>query len=102
MRPFLQSQNVSDETLIKEMNMAITAENERISKLSARKGVRKPTQIAVAVTEVTTGKPATQETRKRKQDASIASLQEVRADVASSKEAINTKQENKSASRKSA
>ena len=90
MRPFLQSPNVSDETLIREINIAMTAENERLSKLDARKRVTKPSQIAVAATEVSTGKPAAQETKKGKQDVLIASLQEVRADVASLKQAMTT------------
>ena len=101
MRPFLQSPNVSDETLIREINTAMTAENERLSKLSARKRVTKPNQLAVAATEVSTGKPATQETKKGKQDVLIASLQEVRADVASLKQAMTTtRAENESRSKR--
>ena len=101
MRPFLQSPNVSDETLIREINTAMTAENERLSKLSARKRVTKPNQLAVAATEVSTGKPATQETKKGKQDVLIASLQEVRADVASLKQAMTTpRAENESGSKR--
>ena len=90
MRRFLQSPNVSDETLMREINIAMTAENERLAKLGARKRVTKPSQIAVAATEVSTGKPAAQETKKGKQDVLIASLQEVRADVASLKQAMTT------------
>ena len=100
MRPFLQSPNVSDETLIREINVAMTAENERLSKLSAKKRVTKPNQIAVAATEASTSKPKTKETKKGKQDVLITSLQEVRADVASLKQAMTTRAEKESDSKR--
>ena len=45
LRPFLQDQRLSDDNLIKELNLAVAAENERASKMSTRKKAPKPVQI---------------------------------------------------------
>ena len=61
MRPIFQSPAVTDEMLIREMNTAVTAESERISKFVARKrSVRTAQTAPIAILE------APQETRPSK------------------------------------
>ena len=92
MRPIFQSPSVTDEMLIREMNTAVTAESERISKFVARKR-----SVRTAQTAPIAASDAPQETRPSKskeQNASkpnplIASLEEVKADIAMIKQSIN-------------
>ena len=102
-RPFLQMSNVADELLIREINTATTTESERSTKLGTRKRVTKSSQVSVATaleaSELPPQKP--KEVKSAKQSNLLESLEAVKADVAMIKEAINAKQENKSAPRKS-
>ena len=88
--------------LIREMNTAVTAESERISKYVARKCSARTAQTApIAVSD------APQETRlskSKEQNASkpnplIDSLEEVKADIAMIKQSINVNSENKNVPR---
>ena len=104
MRPIFQSPSVTDEMLIREMNTAVTAESERISKFVARKR-----SVRTAQTAPIAASDAPQETRTSKskeQNASkpnplIASLEEVKADIAMIKQSINVNSENKNGPRRS-
>ena len=104
MRPIFQSPSVTDEMLIREMNIAVTAESERISKFVARKR-----SVRTAQTAPIAASDAPQETRPSKskeQNASkpnplIASLEEVKADIAMIKQSINVNSENKNVPRRS-
>ena len=104
MRAKFQSPAVTDEMLIREMNTAVTAESERISKFVAQKSSVRTAQTApIAVSD------APQETRPSKskeQIASkpillIASLEEVKADIAILRQSINVNSENKNVPRRS-
>ena len=104
MRPIFQSPAVTDEFLIREMNTAVTAESERISKFVARKRSVKTAQtapIAVSDTpqETTPSKP--KEQNASKPNPLIVSLDEVKADIAMIKQSINVSSENKNMSRRS-
>ena len=87
MRPYLEVPSVSDETLIREMNIAMTTENERSSKFGARRRPPKQNQISVLATEVV-DKQTTKETKVNKKDTLLASLEAVQADVVMIKEAM--------------
>ena len=104
MRPIFQVPAVTDEMLIREMNTAVTAESERMSKFVTRKrSVRTAQTAPIAISD------APQDTRPSKskeQNASkpnplIASLEEVKADIAMIKQSINVNSENKNVPRRS-
>ena len=104
MRPIFQSPAVTNEFLIREMNTAVTAESERISKFVARKRSVKTAQTApIAVSdapqETTPSKP--KEQNASKPNSLIVSLDEVKADIAMIKQSINVSSENKNMSRRS-
>ena len=100
MRPYLEVPSVSDETLIREMNIAMTTENERSSKFGARRRPRKQNQTSVLATEVV-DKQTTKETKVNKKDTLLASLEAVQADVVMIKEAMKAqKPENTGRTRK--
>eukprot|EP00794_Sanderia_malayensis_P021110 gene21110-23176_t len=60
-RPFLEMSRVSDEVLIREINIAMTTESERSNKFGARKRPAKNNQASVLATEVA-DKQTTKET----------------------------------------
>ena len=97
MRPFLEMSRVSDEVLIREINIAMTTESERSNKFGARKRPSKNNQASVQATEVA-DKPTTKETKANKQNTLLASLEAVQADVAMIKEAMNSQQSEKAGS----
>ena len=104
MRPIFQSPTVTDEMLIREMNTAVTAESERISKFVARKRSVKIAQTApIAASDAP---QVTMPSKPKEQNASkpnplIASLDEVKADITMIKQSINASSENKNMSRRS-
>ena len=87
MRPYLEVPSVSNETVIREMNIAMTTENKRSSKVGARRCPPKQNQTSVLATEVV-DKQTTKETKVNKKDTLLASLEAVQADVVMIKEAM--------------
>eukprot|EP00794_Sanderia_malayensis_P005109 gene5109-5757_t len=83
MRPFLQNKGVPDETLIREINLAMSIENERVNKFtSANKKV--PKVQAVTVSPAPVEKPEKvqpQQAKQAKQDRILTALNELKADV---------------------
>eukprot|EP00794_Sanderia_malayensis_P010477 gene10477-11576_t len=65
-RPFLEMSRVSDEVLIREINIAMTTESERSNKFGARKRPAKNNQASVLATEVA-DKQTTKETNAKQQ-----------------------------------
>ena len=91
MRPFLEMSRVSDEVLIREINIAMTTESERSNKFGARKRPVKNNQAPVQATEVA-DRQTIKETKATKQNTLLASLEAVQADVAMIKKAMNSRQ----------
>ena len=80
MRPFLQSKKVPDETLIREINLAMSIENERVNKFtSANKKVQKVQAASVSSAPVAKSEKA--QPKQAKQDQILAALTELKADV---------------------
>ncbi len=89
MRPFLQANKVSDETLIREINVAMSSENERQNKFGARKRATKTSQATIAATAVPElMQPTAAESKKEKSNKLIATLEALRADVDVLKDAM--------------
>ena len=103
LRPFLQDQRLSDDNLIKELNLAVAAENERASKMSTRKKAPKPVQINANC--VNTPKNASKEKSLEGQEKILASLNALKADLDTLKDKFNKKSQQpnpRSKARKSA
>ena len=80
MRPFLQNKKVPDETLIREINLAMSIENERVNKFtSANKKVQKVQ--AANVSSAPVEKSEKGQPKQAKQDQILAALNELKADV---------------------
>lgn len=80
MRPFLQNEKVSDENLIREINLAMSIENERVNKFtSANKKVQKVQ--AASVSSAPVEKSEKMQPKQAKQDQILAALNELKADV---------------------
>ena len=93
LRPFLRETDVSDEVLIREINVAMTSEHERQSKLAARKRTLK-TNSPASVFSVTAAeeKPTTDsksQQNKTKQDTLRASIEALRSDFVQFKQSFN-------------
>ena len=95
MRPFLQTPNVTDETLIKEINIALSTENERQNKFGSRKKAQKSNATTTASVSAPPSKPTEQ--KAGKQNPLQATLEAIKADVDVLKEAIQSKSFNKEA-----
>ena len=78
LRPILQQQNLPDEQLIREVNLAICSENERMSKLGAKKKVSKPINVNLGV-ENSAKQPCVEP--KGKNDKILAAIEALQADV---------------------
>ena len=87
MRLYLETPNISDEVLIREMNVAMTTESERSSKLGTRRRSARQNQTNILSTEVS-DKKTTKDTKATKTSVLMASLEAVQADVAMIKEAM--------------
>ena len=101
MRPNFQSYGLTDEKLISEMNTAVTAESEIISKFIARKRSVKTAQaasIAISYVSHKTTPSIPKEQKAEKSNHLIASLDAVKADIAMIKHSINVSKENKNVS----
>ena len=80
MRPFLQNKKVPDETLIREINLAMSIENERVNKFtSANKKVQKAQ--AASVSSAPVEKSEKVQPKQAKQNQILAALNELKADV---------------------
>ena len=80
MRPFLQDEKVPDETLIREINLAMSIENERVNKFtSANKKMQKVQ--AASVSSAPVEKSEKVQPKQAKQDQILAALNELKADV---------------------
>ena len=80
MRPFLQNEKVPDETLIREMSLAMSIENERTNKFTnANKKVLKIHSANISSMPVE--KPTKVQPKQTKQDQVMAALNELEADV---------------------
>ena len=84
MRLYLETPNISDEVLIREMNVAMTTESERSSKLGTR---RRSARQNILSTE-DSDKKTTKDAKATKTSVLMASLEAVQADVAMIKEAM--------------
>ena len=90
LRPFLQDQNLSDDNLIKELNLAVAAENERANKLSTRKkATQKPVQVNTNC--ISSAKSAPKEKASEGQEKILANLDALKADLESLKEKVSQK-----------
>ena len=89
LRPFLHDQNLSDDNLIKELNLAVAAENERANKMSTRKKAPKPAQINANC--VNSAKTTPKEKTSESQDKILANLNALKADLDSLKEKVSQK-----------
>ena len=78
LRPILQQQKLPDENLIREVNLAMSSENERMSKLGAKKKISKPINVNLGVEN--SAKQAGVEP-KGKQDKILAAIEALQADV---------------------
>ena len=87
MRLYLETPNVSDEVLIREMNVAMTTESERSNKLGSRRRPARQNQATVLSTEVS-DKQTIKDTKVTKTNKLMTSLEAVKADVAMIKEAM--------------
>ena len=92
-RPLLQNGKVPDETLIREMNFAMSIENERTNKfINASKKMQKVQ--SANITSVPVEKPTKAQPKQTQQDQIMAALNELNADVdAFKKGAQNTERE---------
>ena len=80
MRPFLQNEKVPDETLIREMSLAMSIENERTNKFTnANKRMLKIQSANISSMPVE--KPTKVQSKQTKQDQVMAALNELKADV---------------------
>ena len=87
MRLYLETPNISDEVLIREMNVAMTSESERSSKLGTRRRSARQNQTNILSKEVS-DKKATKDIKATKTSVLMASLEALQADVAMIKEAM--------------
>ena len=80
MRPFLQNENVPDETLIREMSLAMSIENERINKFT--NASKKTLKIQSAnISSIPAEKSTKVQPKQTKQDQVMAALNELKANV---------------------
>ena len=90
LRPFLQDQNLSDDNLIKELNLAVAAENERATKMGTRKkATQKPARVNINC--INSAKPAPKERASEGQEKILANLDALKADLESLKEKVSQK-----------
>ena len=86
LRPILQQQILPDEQLIREVNLAMSSENERMSKLGAKKKVSKPINVNLGV-ENAAKQPGVEP--KGRNDKILAAIEALQADVNLLKESQN-------------
>eukprot|EP00112_Aurelia_sp_Birch-Aquarium-sp1_P016484 Seg3744.2 transcript_id=Seg3744.2/GoldUCD/mRNA.D3Y31 product="hypothetical protein" protein_id=Seg3744.2/GoldUCD/D3Y31 len=98
MHLFMQTPNVTDETLIKEINIALSTGNERQNKFGSRKKAQKSDTVVAASVSAPPSKPTEQ--KAGKQNPLQATLEAIKADVDVLKEAIQLKHFNKEAKAK--
>ena len=92
MRPLLQSKQVTDEQLIREMNLAMSSENERANKINSRKSTRKPALVNSIATNATPS--LAKESKHEKEDKVLATLNAIKADVDNLKAAFAKQEQN--------
>ena len=92
LRPLLQSKQVTDEQLIREMNLAMSSENERANKINSRKSTRKPALVNSIATNATPS--LAKESKHEKEDKVLATLNAIKADVDNLKAAFAKQEQN--------
>ena len=80
MRPFLQNEKVPDETLIREMSLAMSIENERTNKFTNANKKTQKVQSANIIS-MPVDKPTKAQPKQTKQEQIMAALNELKADV---------------------
>lgn len=78
LKPILQQQNLPDGQLIREVNLFMSSENERMSKLGAKKKIYKPMNVNLGV-ETSARQPCVEP--KGKNDIILAAIEALQADV---------------------
>ena len=87
LRPILQQKNLPDEQLIREVNLkTMSSENERMSKLGAKKKISKPINVNLGV-ENSAKQPGAEP--KGENDTILAAIEALQADVNLLKESQN-------------